>query len=809
MENTDITKLYIDLLTNSIEKDNTLIDNEDYERLIKIINNLKLKNDGHCYDKDREIVEKFGLLLKTLRSKLDTKYFISLINQIDNTIIRNINMFNPFCIYNILKMEDYFEQFKDVVNPLSDNKLLDNYKVYYEGNNSNSNYGIYFYGRERQINIYTKGVLMDMNWDNVILAGGLINLLLHKSLLDNNVSNYDIDLFIYGTKKEKKNKLKELLKFFSIKNKNVYYVFRTKNIVEVYIPDKPTIQIILSSKFTIDSILLNFDLSHVKVCYDGKTFYGTYDYLLSQIYNISIVNTDQYITSNRIYKAVVERKYNLVAKNNFEIYLTRSGVSNVASNLTIEDIKNAEYTKYKQKHFYKALSKYTSDKILNDLNVFMPHAIKITNKYDELDFSCLDYKGDINWKRDYNECGCGRVEEEEVKEEIIKNDEEVVEVEEKCNCKVCKAEECEEKCNCGVCKAEECEEEYKSDCEVCNENEENDCEECEEEDKEKSDEEEYPEDCCSCGCRLKKDDKAIEELNKIKLESEESDEAECEMYETEEVLEKSDKIVEPIPECESKSKDKSIKGLKLKADLKNVCKNCGNVWKCLTCSKCHKCDCECVTRNIIVGNVVTESVNNLSLNGTGTVIIKTDLEVSNIKIDNINLESKPLEIKTDLEVSNITGSDNIIPDLNKSYNLAEPTKRWETIYTSEPISNSSDNATKLDKLYQELEKSNKNFEKVYTKAMESVDNWNQTYNKLVEEGILEGKKKEVNIKNESLYNEKQIKKLINLNYLRESGNKVCKECLEMKCVHCEKCIFCNDACKCNKFLSNKIKQIFQ
>jgi hypothetical protein len=129
-------------------------------------------------------------------------------------------------------------------------------------------------------NRITRGILRGLNWDNVLVAGGIVlTSLLHVDPVrdgDPGVQDCDIDMYIYGlTPSEANEKVKEVYRVWA-RNLFIY----TNNVQKVVVKNSKTItflagypnrriQIILKSLSSPTAALLNFDLDACALGFDG------------------------------------------------------------------------------------------------------------------------------------------------------------------------------------------------------------------------------------------------------------------------------------------------------------------------------------------------------------------------------------------------------------------------------------------------------------------------------------------------------------------------------------------------------------
>lgn len=122
---------------------------------------------------------------------------------------------------------------------------------------------------KNKLDEFSEGLLNNLKYDNLIIAGGSISKL-YLNLKTNNIlyKNSDIDIYLYGTKVDKIKTLKYLLKFFKYTVLIPY-----NNVFTLYFRGKTRqVQIICGNFNNVNDIITNFDYSHLEIFYDGKDF---------------------------------------------------------------------------------------------------------------------------------------------------------------------------------------------------------------------------------------------------------------------------------------------------------------------------------------------------------------------------------------------------------------------------------------------------------------------------------------------------------------------------------------------------------
>lgn len=210
--------------------------------------------------------------------------------------------------------------------------IYDIYKYDYYKNNIYCNY-INF---RKRWDKFTFNIFKNIEWKDIIVAGGSICILFDENKDINNFQDSDIDIFIYG------NKIKEKIKYllFYIKNLNfneIKYIHRD-NIIEIYIENNRKVQIIPTCFKTPEEIVYSFDLSNTQIYYDGTNILASYLGLNSLIHKKTI-STKTFILWERKFK-YIKRGYKYIGDDH--IYLERSSLYNILNNKNIIYEKSIE-----------------------------------------------------------------------------------------------------------------------------------------------------------------------------------------------------------------------------------------------------------------------------------------------------------------------------------------------------------------------------------------------------------------------------------------------------------------------------------
>lgn len=222
------------------------------------------------------------------------------------------------------------------------------------------------------------GLFRDFKWDNVFCTGGFI----YYCLTNSTVKPNDIDLFVYGEEKERKETIKYILDLVS-KDKNVFYS-TYMNVINIFIKDFDfAIQIINAEEKNPEQIIYNFDYNYVMVGYNGKEVICL-NYFLEYLENGYVRQIKQSKSNNknqRLTKTV--NKGLVLLKNNQDIqidleYSSEKSVKPVFKMIeSLEqwknddlyiDIFNNYQTIIKEKNIVKGDIYMTIDELLDNFN---------------------------------------------------------------------------------------------------------------------------------------------------------------------------------------------------------------------------------------------------------------------------------------------------------------------------------------------------------------------------------------------------------------------------------------------------------
>jgi hypothetical protein len=280
--------------------------------------NFKEKNINSIQEQKKTFLYTINTIKKltkkiNISNKINNNKYIDFIKY-DNLLI------NIYEIDNLLTYKEIDNKYK-YIKDYSNNKSL----FLYKKNTFNFNLGENIIEKYdnfiNKFDLFTMGVLDDLNWNNIIYSGNSLTSLLNPKIKNINFES-DIDLFVYGRNPNiRYNKIKYLCNFFNKKYKgNIFFAIQGF-VITIFIRSNDfirNIQIINTQHSIAYDIINNFDLSHVQVFYkNGKVFANYkfikyYSMMCSKIYS---TNSIEY----RLYKTYL-RGYNLINNNKVSLY---------------------------------------------------------------------------------------------------------------------------------------------------------------------------------------------------------------------------------------------------------------------------------------------------------------------------------------------------------------------------------------------------------------------------------------------------------------------------------------------------------
>jgi len=174
---------------------------------------------------------------------------------------------------------------------------------------------------------FTQESLEGLNWDNVIYSGGSLSLLFNPKIKKNDFPICsDLDLFVYGSRHIRIEKIKYLCTFFRKKyGKNAFFGLQ-KAVITIFIRSTPNslirnIQIVNTEHHTPFQIINNFDMSHVQVFYKSGLVFASHKFVKYYVTMCSKIITTRCIEC-RAYKTSI-MGYNLINNNKITIYKSK------------------------------------------------------------------------------------------------------------------------------------------------------------------------------------------------------------------------------------------------------------------------------------------------------------------------------------------------------------------------------------------------------------------------------------------------------------------------------------------------------
>lgn len=235
-----------------------------------------------------------------------------------------------------------------------------------------------------------------LNYENCIISGGFLYGLV-DNLEDSLHLTDDIDIFLYGTATQKRDKLLYLLKFFEV-YEPIYY--KSECAYNIIIKElKYNIQIINTNHLEPSDIISEFDCDYVKMFYDGDKILCSPKCLFSLLTKITFYDeTDMKIL--RLDKAFHKGLYvYLLKKKDFVRYIPEntekkiSTKSKIMRNLLEENnnIATLEFENYAFTHNYTELLTYIDlleDPCNNNDNI--NERLVINSNYQSIDYIKVD-----------------------------------------------------------------------------------------------------------------------------------------------------------------------------------------------------------------------------------------------------------------------------------------------------------------------------------------------------------------------------------------------------------------------------------
>lgn len=247
----------------------------------------------------------------------------------------------------------------------------------------------------------TYGLLDDINWDGMVLAGGSVNKLLRILTQSDNVLKMgpqtDLDLFLIGSEDEQREKLIYLLTHFSSKYGDKLFIGHKKSIISIWVVGiSRMIQIISSQSKCIFDTLYQFDLTHSQVAYDGTRFYATPFAIESLITGVTQQSSDTYVPSlDRIFKAHTQGYTTYVSNGQAKRFM---------------ELDDKQITSKREKIFYKYF--FPTDCPLDKNKFELKNHYNVDTIYSSEELNIPELVHNImlvgDFRRDYDTCIDGR-----------------------------------------------------------------------------------------------------------------------------------------------------------------------------------------------------------------------------------------------------------------------------------------------------------------------------------------------------------------------------------------------------------------
>lgn len=161
--------------------------------------------------------------------------------------------------------------------------------------NINENVTITFWEFAQRLNKKINNIIdEDFDWNNILLAGGLISGLLEKKFDEKIYKKSDIDLFVYGKNKHVViEKIVAIYDYFAKKLNNKFYAFiyNMSPIISIIIPGQCPIQIIGTQFEDPIKILESFDMTYCQVGFNGNQIIHTNEFVQAITSKITKITT--------------------------------------------------------------------------------------------------------------------------------------------------------------------------------------------------------------------------------------------------------------------------------------------------------------------------------------------------------------------------------------------------------------------------------------------------------------------------------------------------------------------------------------
>lgn len=238
-------------------------------------------------------------------------------------------------LLNVYNIYDLFKTVIDFDSGINNNSCLltDEYELITK-NNKNIYTIVNYENFMERFDKLTHGLLNFFDWNNIVVAGGVINLALSgrdiKELLK---SKYDIDMFVYGiTEAEAKKIFARVYESF----KDIVpdsRCIKTANTITIILPNPYRhIQFVTKLYTSKYDILHSFDLGSSKVLYDGKNVYTT------PLGHFAFLHNTNIFTENYLQNSAYESRIYKYAKRGFRILIP---------NLDKRKVSDSVYKKYR------------------------------------------------------------------------------------------------------------------------------------------------------------------------------------------------------------------------------------------------------------------------------------------------------------------------------------------------------------------------------------------------------------------------------------------------------------------------------
>jgi hypothetical protein len=439
IKSSEYLKVLIDECDGDISIDTELITEDIFERVIDLVQDKEISFDKmneiilalNYLAIDKDIVKRYYSKFKSKikKEKLDTEDILSIgrhfkdigifdikeifqgqtdkkeYHQLLNDIKGSVEMEEFIEIYNLWKTKfysadsecemyiDFIHRFKDKDDALLDLYDFKNGLIYKESKDpylkSDTSYStgenILLSQEDALLKFHksTHGILKDLDYDNIFVAGGYALYSVSRHLLR---GNSDVDMFVYGPdevyRKNAVERVVEYLKKYAKENNRRIFFAKQWLVITVCIEDIDiNFQIIETVNTCMTDVIDMFGLDYIQVLYDGDRFRCNGDFLKSLKYQTVFSLYDE-VCKEHMYLKAFDKGYSLFNKIHTDI----------------KTIREDPCTIKKLNSYYYPSSKTDNDEILAQLSKsFRTNHVSYNNVEDFSDNTHGEYDDDDDY----------------------------------------------------------------------------------------------------------------------------------------------------------------------------------------------------------------------------------------------------------------------------------------------------------------------------------------------------------------------------------------------------------------------------